>query len=277
MKKKFLRILVWVGIVVVCAVVAAMLWQLFFNGSLTVHAQKWLQVFSVVSMFMLPPVICGILWNKERNPFRWLKMDQGAHWSLFVMAIGIMVVALPGINLLAEWNSLLPLPNSLAAAEEGAEATIKAFLQTDHFGGILANLGLMALLPAVAEEMTFRGTLQQIICKGQSDQIPSTKVHVAIWITAFIFSAIHMQFLGFVPRMLMGAMFGYMFVWAGTLWIPILMHFTNNAIGITLYYILPENSNADTIGAGTTWYIGILSLILTSLGLLIFYRRTHKQ
>ena len=274
MKKKFLRILVWVGIVVVCAVVAAMLWQLFFNGSLTVHAQKWLQVFSVVGMFMLPPVICGILWNKERNPFRWLKMDQGAHWSLFLMAIGIMVVALPGINLLAEWNSLLPLPNSLAAAEEGAEATIKAFLQTDQFVGILANLGLMALLPAVAEEMTFRGTLQQIMAKSHE---PKVQVHTAIWVTAILFSAIHMQFLGFVPRMLMGAMFGYMFVWTGTLWIPILMHFVNNAIGITLYYILPENSNADTFGAGTTWYIGILSLILTSLGLLIFYRRTHKQ
>ena len=274
MKKKFLRILVWVGIVVACAVVAAMLWQLFFNGSLTVHAQKWLQVFSIVGMFVLPPIICGILWNKERNPFRWLKMDQGAHWSLFLMAIGIMVVALPGINLLAEWNSLLPLPDSLVAAEETADATIKAFLQTDHFVGILANLGLMALLPAIAEEMTFRGTLQQIMAESHE---PKVQVHVAIWVTAILFSAVHMQFLGFVPRMLMGAMFGYMFVWTGTLWIPILMHFVNNAIGITLYYILPENSNADTFGAGTTWYIGILSLILTSLGLLIFYRRTHKQ
>ena len=135
----------------------------------------------------------------------------------------------------------------------------------------------MALLPALAEELSFRGTLQQIICKGQSDQIPSTKVHVAIWITAFIFSAIHMQFYGFVPRMLMGAMFGYIFVWTGSLWVPMTMHFVNNGLAVLAYYFFGQNSSADTIGTGATWWVGVVSLIITSLGLLIFYRKTHTR
>ena len=100
-------------------------------------------------------------------------------------------------------------------------------------------------------------------------------------VSAFIFSAIHMQFYGFVPRMLMGAMFGYIFVWTGTLWVPILMHFTNNGLAVMAYYLIGENEEskniADTFGAGDTWWVGVISLLITSLGLLIFYRRTHTR
>ena len=118
-----------------------------------------------------------------------------------------------------------------------------------------------------------------------NSQQPTAKVHMAIWVTAILFSAIHMQFLGFIPRMLMGALFGYMFVWTGTLWIPILMHFTNNAFAISAYYLMANSQEqianstniADTLGTGDTLWMGILSLILTSLGLLIFYRRTHTR
>jgi len=145
-------------------------------------------------------------------------------------------------------------------------------LKADNFGILLINLGLMALLPAFAEELSFRGTLQQIL--GNK--------HLAIWLTAIVFSAIHMQFYGFIPRMLMGAMFGYIFVWTGSLWVPIVMHFTNNSLAVIAYYLLDgieENGKnyADTFGAGTTWYIGVISLVITSLGLLIFYRRTHTR
>jgi membrane protease YdiL (CAAX protease family) len=157
-------------------------------------------------------------------------------------------------------------------------------LQADTIGQLILNIGLMALLPAFAEELTFRGTLQQIL-KGEGVRVTGYRTHAAIWITAFVFSAIHMQFYGFIPRMLMGALFGYMLVWTGSLWIPVTMHFTNNALAVIAYYI--EHSAfsiqhsdiniADTFGAGDTWYIGVISLLITCPGLLIFYRRTHKQ
>ena len=158
------------------------------------------------------------------------------------------------------------LEQQLRAMEEAASVLTERFLQADNLGGLLINIGLMALLPALSEELSFRGTLQQVLGRN----------HVAVWLTAIIFSAIHMQFFGFIPRMLMGAMFGYIFLWSGSLWIPILMHFTNNSLAVIAYYTFGQNSSADTIGTGTTWWLGVLSLILTSLGLLIFYRRTHK-
>ena len=103
---------------------------------------------------------------------------------------------------------------------------------------------------------------------------------MAIWVTAFIFSAIHVQFYGFVPRMLMGAMFGYVLAWTGSLWVPIVMHFVNNGIAVVSYQISAvrcqpsdvslqpsdvslqpsETSIADTIGAGDTWWVGLISL-----------------
>ena len=271
MKRTIIQILVWLGVLFASTVVVVMLWTLFFHGSMEVEAQKWLQFFTSIGVFLLPPIVCAYLWDDEHRADRWLRIDRGADWKNFALAIVIMVVALPAVNLLAYLNSLIPMPQSAIDAEQEANALLKAFMDTDSVGDVLINVGILALLPAIGEELTFRGTIQQII-NGERLSVSGYRTHLAIWVTAIIFSAIHMQFLGFIPRMLMGALFGYMFVWTGTLWIPIVMHFTNNAIALRLY-----NSNADTIGAGATWDIGVISLIITCLGLLIFYRRTHTR
>jgi hypothetical protein len=246
-----------------------------------------LQCLQTIGTFLLPPILCAWIWDEHRKPFSWLKLDRSADAWSYALAVGIMVCAVPSINLLADLNGRIELPDCMAALEQkmremedNAALLTERFLQADNVGVLLINLGLMALLPALSEELTFRGTLQQILSNR----------HVAIWATAFIFSAIHMQFYGFVPRMLMGAMFGYIFVWTGSLWVPIVMHFTNNGMAVIAYYLtshsasgltgeagLPSKSIADTIGAGDTWWVGVISLVITSLGLLIFYRRTHKQ
>ena len=275
MKKIFTHILVWLGIMAVLTVVAMGAWMIVSGGSQTTESLKWLQLVQTIGTFLLPPLICAWMWSNQHQPLAWLKMDRGADWRLFLLAVAVMVCAIPAINLLADLNSRIELPESLGfieqkmkAYEESAAALTERFLQADNAWQLLLNIGLMALLPAMAEELSFRGTLQQIL--GNK--------HLAIWVTAFIFSAIHMQFYGFVPRMLMGAMFGYLFVWAGTLWIPVVMHFTNNGLAVVAFYIFgSENSYADTIGAGATWWVGLISLIITCLGQLIFYRRTHKQ
>ena len=283
MQKILLRILFWLGVMAIMTIMSMGIWLVVFGGSQTTESLKWLQFLQTIGTFLLPPLICARLWAKGES-FTWLGLEKGAKWQVFLLGIGIMICAIPSINLLADLNSRVELPECLdfieqifKQQEEAAAALTKRFLQADSIGGLLNNIGLMALLPALAEELSFRGTLQQIICKGQSDQIPSTKVHVAIWITAFIFSAIHMQFYGFVPRMLMGAMFGYIFVWTGSLWVPMTMHFVNNSLAVLAYYFFGQNSSADTIGTGATWWVGVVSLIITSLGLLIFYRKTHTR
>ena len=295
-KNLFVRLITWLAIMAVLTLIAMGAWMLLSGNSQSTVSLKWLQFVQTVATFLIPPVLCAWLWDADRRPFAWLKMDKRVDGSLFALAVAIMICAVPAINLLADLNSRITLPESMAAweakmksMEAAAAALTERFLQVDNLGGLIINLGLMALLPALSEELSFRGTLQQLI--ANSPQLRA-KSHTAIWITAIIFSAIHMQFYGFIPRMLMGAMFGYVFVWTGSLWVPIVMHFTNNALAVIVYYIVANsqqltansqeltanNQNiADTIGAGDTWWLGVISLILTSLGLLIFYRRTHKE
>ncbi len=279
----------------VLTLIAMGAWMLLSGNSQSTVSLKWLQFVQTVATFLIPPILCAWLWDADRRPFAWLKMDKRVDGSFFALAVVLMVCAVPAINLLADLNSRITLPESMAAweakmksMEAAAAALTERFLQVDNLGGLIINLGLMALLPALSEELSFRGTLQQLIANSQqraNSQQLRAKSHTAIWITAIIFSAIHMQFYGFIPRMLMGAMFGYVFVWTGSLWVPIVMHFTNNALAVIVYYIVANsqeltanNQNiADTIGAGDTRWLGVISLVLTSLGLLIFYRRTHKE
>ena len=288
MKRKLIQILLWLGAMSVLTAIAMGAWMIIWGGSQSTESLKWLQFMQTTATFLLPPILCAWLWDEEHKPFRWLRMDVPVQWQNILLAIVIMICAVPGINLLADLNSRVELPKSLEfieqilkSQEEAAAALTERFLQADNIGGLLLNIGLMALLPAFSEELSFRGTLQQIISKDQNGKEQSTKIHLAIWITAFIFSAIHMQFYGFVPRMLLGAMFGYVFVWSGSLWVPITMHFVNNGLAVLVYYLMGESENtkniADTLGAGDTWYLGVFSILITSLGLLIFYRRTHKQ
>ena len=269
---------------------------------------KWLQMLQTCATFLLPPVICAWIWDEEHKPFRWLQMDRGASWQVFALAIAAMVCAIPAINLLADLNSrfLDRLPVSadwskgviewMKAREEEATALTERFLAADSIGGLLVNIGLMAVLPAVAEEMSFRGVLQGVI-GSPTPTLPrreggnKRQMHIAIWVTAFVFSAIHVQFYGFIPRMLMGAMFGYVLVWTGSLWVPVVMHLTNNAVAVVSYQLSDvsrqpsETSIADTIGAGDTWWVGLISLVavcgllwlITSQGRRGYGRRTRKE
>jgi membrane protease YdiL (CAAX protease family) len=197
-----------------------------------------------------------------------------------------MLIALPAINLLSYLNQQLTLPEFLQpleawmkTQEENAALITEQFLNVRTFGGLIINLLLMALLPAVAEELTFRGVVQKLFQGTQALENLSSKVpHLAIWCSAILFSAIHLQFYGFVPRMLMGALFGYMLIWTGSLWIPILMHFTNNAMAVLLYFIANltgwDMEKVDTIGAKDTLWLGVLCLLLTIVEIYAFRRST---
>ena len=284
MQKPLIRILYWLGFMALLTALAMILWAVVSGGSHSTTSLKWLQFMQTIATFLLPSILGAWIWSEDHKPFTWLRLTSTTHWLHYLLAVGIMLCAVPGINLLADLNSRIELPESLGfieqilkQQEEAAAALTERFLQADNIGVLLINIGLMALLPALAEEVSFRGTLQQILAQGKL----KGQIHIAIWATAFIFSAIHMQFYGFIPRMLMGAMFGYIFVWTGTLWVPILMHFTNNGLAVLAYYLVGDSEEAkniaDTFGAGDTWWVGLISVLITSLGLLIFYRRTHTR
>ena len=115
--------------------------------------------------------------------------------------------------------------------EDKADNLIEMLVESNTFRVMMLNLLTIALLPAIAEELIFRGVFQKIF----SNIFKSG--HVAIWFTAFLFSTIHFQFFGFIPRFILGLVFGYLFFWSGTLWLPVISHFVNNAFPVILVYI----------------------------------------
>ena len=274
-----IKLFQWLGCIFLLTI-PAMGSIMLFPQPLSVGSLKWIQLIQTAAIFLLPPLCMAYIWAQE--PLKWLKIE-GERRKMkgeMIWAIGIMLMALPAINLLSHLNQqmnlpafLEPLEQWMKTSEENAKTLTEQFLSATTFGGLIINLLLMAVLPAVAEELTFRGVLQNLFTSFNS--------HVAIWCSAILFSAIHLQFYGFLPRMLMGALFGYMLVWTGSLWTPILMHLTNNAMAVLLYFIAQraawEMDKVDAIGTGNTLWLGIASIVLTIVGIYAFRRSTTMR
>ena len=291
----------WLGVVSLLTIVAMVGWSIVPCDHQSTTALKWFQFVQTVGTFLLPPFIVAWLWSAE--PFEWLHLagirtaslkEQGTKTKmpsaisiciLLASAILLMVVALPGINLLADWNSRLELPAFMAgieqwmrAQEDAAMVLTERFLSGSGIGVLLVNVGLIAFLPAMSEELTFRGVIQSLVV-GRSS-LDSRRTHIAVWVTAILFSAIHLQFYGFVPRMLLGALFGYALIWTGSLWVPIVMHFTNNVITVVAYWIISNRGidpqAVEMFGVGETAWVGWLSLALTAAGVYLFWRLSRQ-
>jgi len=277
----------WLGVMALLTIVAMSIWLAIPGDHNSTPALKWFQFVQTIGTFLLPPIVCMWLWGEEFPKLR-IQSSNGFRGWVYLYAVGLMVIAMPGINLLADWNSRIVLPDSLAGLEawmkeqEQALAVLtERFLSGTDLGTLLVNIGLIALLPALAEELTFRGVLQGLIAKPTlSTASNSQKTHIAVWVAAFIFSAIHMQFYGFIPRLLLGALFGYALLWTGTLWIPIIMHFTNNLIAVITYWWMYRRgldpNSINSLGTAETEWLGWVSILLTAVGIYFFWRRSRQ-
>lgn len=224
---------------------------------------KIMQLIQSVGMFVVPPFVLAFLWSE--NTFEYLKLKSKFNLSNAALVINFMILVIPFINLLTWLNQQIVLPSFLSGLEEQMKlyenqiaGITEKMLNVHTAGALIFNLVLIAALPALGEELFFRAILQKIIGERWN-------MKTAIWLTAVIFSIIHLQFYGFFPRMLLGAFFGYMLLWSGNLWYSVLAHFVNNAIAVIYYYMkfngfsLPD---FDTIGTGKTWYLGIISCVI---------------
>ena len=289
------KVIQWLGCMFLLSIVAGV--SIFlFEHPLSTEALKWMQFLQQTALFLLPPLCMAYLWSKQ--PLEWLRVKSDGQLAMSngLWAMALMLVALPAINLLGYWNQQMTLPAFLEpleqwmkTQEESAKILTEQFMNVTTIGGLIINLLLMALLPAIAEELTFRGVLQRLF-EGKSLEDASlqndskaayslkARTHLAIWCSAILFSAIHLQFYGFVPRMLMGALFGYMLAWTGSLWIPILMHFTNNTMAVLLYFVTLRQGwdmeIVDAIGTNDTLWLGVVSMVITIIGIYAFRRST---
>ncbi|MCK5846176.1 MAG: CPBP family intramembrane metalloprotease, partial [Bacteroidales bacterium] len=200
-----------------------------------VNILKLIQFASQLAMFIIPSLV---LWKimVETNPnYLGLRIIPSSYQLLLV--VGLFIVSIPFLQYTILLNESMSLGESLRGIEEWMreqqdknDFITEKFMKSTSITSLVANLVIMAIMPAIGEELFFRGVLMSWFKKATSN------IHINILITSIIFSAIHFQFYGFIPRFLLGVALGYTYYWTKSLWAPILLHFTNNAITVLIYF-----------------------------------------
>ena len=240
---------------------------------------KYFQIIQSVFLFLVPALIAAWLYS-EHMP-RYLQADKkpGALTLLLVMIT--LIVAIPFLNALALFNSEMVLPQwmhslevKIKSMEETAGRLTGLFLTGGDGFTLALNMFMIAVLPALGEEFLFRGIIQRLLTEW------TTSKHVGIWLAAFLFSFIHFQFYGFLPRFLLGLYFGYLLLWSSSIWVPVTGHFINNGVAVLYYHFAAKpmgETNMDKLGTSKEYnYVLYLSIIFTVL-LLVFTYMKEKQ
>ncbi len=231
-------------------------------------AKSFLYIFQLINqvgMFILPPLLFAYLFSTHSG--RYLKISRSPSLMLLLLGGLSIFTLLPFINWLAEINSHMTFPNALAgigewmkAKEVQADQLTELFLQVKSPAGLALNLLVIALIPALGEELLFRGLLQRLLGEW------TRNIHAGVILTAFIFSALHLQFFGFLPRFLLGLMLGYLLEITQNLWIPIFAHFVNNATLVILFYLHYNGfiaTKMEDFGSTHNYFVIAFSLLVT--------------
>lgn len=229
-------------------------------------------------------IIPALLYSYFRKYTDVFLVKNVREWSYYLLGAVLLFALGPIMNLLSSYNQKLVLPDFLDGLEEWmrvqedlmAEITAKTIM-VDRFDLLFLNLVVTAILPAIGEELFFRGALQHIFLRIVKNEI------IAIWIVGVIFSAIHFQFYGFLPRLFLGVAFGYLFFWTKNIWVPIFAHFVNNAtVTIYAFYSARQGKTYEEFMTVSSYpiivYIG--SLIFSGLIVVLFhnyskFKETH--
>lgn len=236
---------------------------------------KFMQIFFHLGLFILSSIFLAWAFGKKVGSYLYMKKTPGI--EVFFLSVIIIFAAVPFINYILELNMQLRLPEFMKpvedwiyASEQQAERVTHAYLRADTISVLLFNIFMIAVIPAIGEEFMFRGVILRILNDW------SRNTHLAIWVSAILFSFIHMQFLGFFPRMILGVLFGYMVVWSGSMWPAIVAHFVNNAAAVIFFYLFQHqmtDGTLENIGKGNEGiYFATISIIIT-LGLMWIFRK----
>ena len=242
-------------------------------------AMKLVQLFSSLGTFILPPLLAAYLF--EGSPTNYLQLNKRVSVSSMIITVLLLVACVPFINWMLDVNSTMHLPASMKAVEdwmrtsENQAAQITSLFMNDKsYMGLFFNLIIIALLPAIGEEFLFRGVIQRLFKEMGSS------IHVSIILTAILFSALHMQFFGFFPRFALGVLLGYMMYWSGSLRLPILAHFINNAMAVFFGWLSIRQGlpfDQDTLGTlpGQEMILG--ASVFLSWSLIFLLRKQSAQ
>jgi membrane protease YdiL (CAAX protease family) len=210
--------------------------ELNLSGPNVANGLWILQVVSTTIPIMVAALLFAYFIVKD--PEAYLKNNLKFTWVLPIIIFCVMLISSPLIEFLSSINQKLQLPSFLAGleqwmrnTEEQAEKVTAILLQMKTIPSFIFKLLLVGLFTSIVEEFMFRGCIQTIFFKWTKNK------HAAVWITAALFSAFHMEFFGFLPRMMLGVLFGYFVLWSGSIWTAVWAHFINNGTAVVVSYL----------------------------------------
>jgi abortive infection protein len=254
-------------------VISAILYSILVNTPLDSNTSlKITQLLQEILVFGLPAILA---WRRlSGNPIKAL-LTNTIDIKSIIIAIIFIITIIPCIDILSQWNKSLHLPyflreleNSMIALEQQANNITETMLSVSTIWGLIANIVVIAFAAAICEELFFRGGVQRILAGAFN-------YHIAVWLTAILFSAIHLQFGGFIPRLILGVSFGYIAIWSRSLYPSIIAHFINNGIAV-LSFFLSYNKIIDIPTENFGICTGIISLIISGI-VLVYFKRYHYK
>ena len=224
-------------------------------------------------LFICPALCAAYLFGG--NPIKYLQADHAPRAGAIAGIALCLFFAIPAMNLIIEWNESITFPSSLSGLEAwlktqeaNAQSLTAEMMQMSNLAELLVMILIVGILTGIGEEFVFRGILQRLFLNKFHDP------HIAVWTTAILFSAVHFPVYGFVPRMLLGAFFGYLLVWSGNIWLPVIAHALNNSLSVIGAYMqkgAEEGTLIDTLGTekgDIGWVIAGMILTVVTIGIL---------
>lgn len=271
------RLILFICITLLCFVVTSAIvgFIVYKAGVDSTPMMRIAAVLQDLLLFILPAIVTALLIT--RLPATFLAVDRKPHAQTLVLAVCTMIVSIPAMDALVALNDSITFPESLKAlemamrqAEESAAQSVNALLGGGSVASMVVSVLIVGVLAGFSEEIFFRGAFLRLLTTGKVNK------HLAIWLVAFCFSAMHMQFFGFFPRLLLGAYFGYLLCWSGSLWLPIVMHALNNSIYVVSNWASGGEQAALNTGNDNIIMVCV-SIALTAIGIYLTHRTTkHK-
>jgi len=257
-KGLFLLVCWWVLLTVAGSLVMG------FIGSDSTASLRWMIIVQDLAVFILPVVLTVII--ASATPWKYIGIDSSPSGKMTALTTVSAIASIPAMNRLVTWNESIHLPESwsslenlLRNSENAAQAMVQQIMGGSTVWDLIAAILIVGILTGISEELFFRGALQRLL------QSKFGNKHLAIWSAAFIFSAVHLQFFGFFPRLLMGAYFGYLVVWSGSLRLSMFAHALNNSLVALNFWFTNRNLNCGTdlnhLGDGNTAVSIIICII----------------